>query len=94
MNPIDRAGWYIVGVIVVGIIGAILEKYLGKAPCSSCEVVGLKAEISFLKNEVVSEIEKHRKEVAKLCLLVRALAQRAGMTVREQAELESLEAKS
>jgi hypothetical protein len=51
----------------------------------------LKSEIISLKLQLESEFNQHRQDVKGLCILVRALAERAGMTVREQAELERLE---
>jgi hypothetical protein len=51
----------------------------------------LKSEIISLKLQLESEFNQHRRDVRGLCILVRALAERAGMTVKEQAELERLE---
>jgi hypothetical protein len=51
----------------------------------------LKSEIISLKLQLESEFNQHRQYVRGLCILVRALAERAGMTVKEQAELERLE---
>ncbi len=51
----------------------------------------LHVEITRLKNELVTQLALHNSEVKRLCWLVRALAERAGMTVQEQAELEALE---
>jgi hypothetical protein len=51
----------------------------------------LKSEIISLKLQLENEFTQHRQDVRGLCILVRALAERAGMTVREQAELERME---
>ena len=88
---LDSAGWYIVAGIMVALIGAVCQKCLGGSDCSTCGMSDLKSEIISLKLQLESEFNQHRQYVRGLCILVRALAERAGMTVKEQAELERLE---
>ncbi|MGA2401446.1 MAG: hypothetical protein ABSG91_07040 [Syntrophobacteraceae bacterium] len=89
----DHAGWIIAASLMCLLVGAFVQRFLLQSACSTCGMADLKAQIEKLKKELIDQFEKHDAEVRRLCLLVRALAERAGMTVQEQAELEALEPK-
>lgn len=93
------SGWHVVGGILLLIVGMALQKILSKGEqCKTCgmselqrETVSLRSETAKLRVELAEQMLKHRGEIARLCILVRALAERSGMTVKEQAELEHFE---
>ena len=87
----DHAGWIIAGSLICMILGAIVQKFVLSSNCSTCGMSGLKEEIERLKQELIDQMKEHQATVTGLCNLVRALAEKAGMTVKEQLELERLE---
>ena len=76
MTGADHMAWYILGVILSAMAGAVLHWVFLKDNCKECGIAELKSEIS------------------RLCLLVYALAEKAGMSLKEQLEIQNLEKKS
>jgi hypothetical protein len=91
MNIMDHAGWIIAGSLICLLLGAIIQKFVLSSNCETCGMSGLKEEIERLKQELIDELKKHQATVTGLCNLVRALAEKVGITVKEQLELERLE---
>jgi hypothetical protein len=99
MEALAASGWHVVGVIVALVLGMALQKLLARGDqCRSCGMLELKtettnlyAETAKLRFELINQMSDHKLEIKRLCILVRALAERAGMTVKEQAELEHFE---
>ncbi|MFZ0931235.1 MAG: hypothetical protein WAN11_21695 [Syntrophobacteraceae bacterium] len=59
-----------------------------------CLIVGGAVHWLFQRNDCTKcGIAELKAEISRLCNLVRALAEKAGMTVKEQLEIESLETK-
>ena len=79
---IDHVAWYIVGVMLSMLLGGFFHWLYSKDNCKHCGLAGLQKEQAELKEEI-----------RRLCVLVYELAQRAGMTIKEQLELQALEKK-
>ena len=80
MPEMEHAAWYIVGVMVSMGLGGLAHWLYSKDNCKHCGLMALRDEQTELK-----------KDIKRLCVLVYELAQRAGMTLKEQLELQALE---
>ncbi len=80
MTGLENAGWIIAASLIVNIVVYLLGRHHGSNNCATCGI-----------SELRVQIEEAAKEVSRLCNLVRALAEKAGMTVKEQLEIESIE---
>jgi len=65
--------------LIVNIVIYLLGRKHGSNNCSTCGIAALK-----------TQIEEAVRELARMCNLVRALAEKAGMTVKEQLEIEKI----
>jgi hypothetical protein len=79
MNGWEHAGWMISASLIVNIVIYLLGRKHGSNNCSTCGIAALK-----------TQIEEAVRELARMCNLVRALAEKAGMTVKEQLEIEKI----
>ena len=92
MNP-EYAGWLIAIGLFSLVAGAVVQKVFLRSNCETCGMTGLQDEVQQLKDELLCQLNKHHAEMVRLSNLVRALAERAGMTVKEQLEFDRLETK-
>ena len=81
-----------IGLLSV-IVGAVVQRVFLKSNCETCGMTDLQTKIEQLQEELICQLNKHHNEMVRLSNLVRALAERAGMTVKEQLEFDSLERK-
>ncbi len=76
----DHAGWIIAANLVSVLLGVLAGRIIArKSDCERCGIEQLKAEIATLKGAI-----------SELCNLVRVLAEKAGLSVKEQLEIESI----
>jgi hypothetical protein len=74
----DHAGWQLAGGLILLIMGAVVGRFTApKNDCSKCGLMELKTEL--------------KAEITRLCNLVRALAEKVNLSVKEQLEIERLE---
>ena len=77
----DHAGWIIAANLISVLLGVMIGRIIArKSDCERCGIDQLKIEIANLGVEATRSYN-----------LLRALAEKVGMTVKEQLELENLE---